>query len=86
MSGDYAEDTPEDIYRRNSANTPANNAQWYDMGGAPVPKYEDRYVQTRGNQRLLGNWLGAAGFLAAPGKTTLGNLLGGAYQTFRRRR
>jgi hypothetical protein len=86
MSGDYAGDTPEDIYRRNSANAPANNAQWYDMGGPAVPKYEDRYVQTRGNQRLLGNLLGTAGFLVAPGKTTLGNLLGGAFQTFRQRR
>jgi len=86
LSGQYAGDTPEEIYRRNAADAPANTAQWYDMGGPPVPKYEDRWVQSRGNQRLLGNLLGTAGFLVAPGKTTLGNLLGGAFQAFRQRR
>lgn len=89
MTGDRANETPEDIYKRNrAASATDNTAQPWDMSfGTWAPKYEEGYIDRRANARLRGNLLSTANIVGAPmmpGSMTLGGLAAGG-SAFRRR-
>ena len=89
MTGDRADETPEDIYKRNrEASANDNTAQPWDMSfGAWAPKYEEDYIGRRANARLRSNLLSTANIVGAPmmpGSMTLGGLAAGS-SAFRRR-
>ena len=67
FTGEGANETPDDIYRRNQANATENTAQWWDMyNGVETPKYEDNWVGNRARQRTVSNMFKTGAFVFAP--------------------